>query len=609
MKHRSVRRGHAIVLAVAVLLGMSTAVPRAEAVPREQPPGTRQPQPQSSPPSGVYAPAARSASQSRPPRTAGRLSTDLRDDAGVDPTPPGYEPQYRAPRDASGNVHVMVDGADAAAVQGAVEANGGAVRAAVPGKVDAVVPADHLVALSEDPSVSFVQSASEYRATAGTTTSEGVSSTLADTWHTAGKQGAGVNVAVVDPEGFQGYDTELGDELPASVGKKNFCGSNPDVFDSSFIGGPHGAELAAIVHDMAPAAGITLICAQNDVQLVQAQNYILSLNSDGNPANDIRIVNGSFGNPVSGRGDGSGGSSSGDGVVRTLRNNNVLFVASAGNEADVHFDFTPAGPDIATSGGFQFVAWQPNNYEDGFLVRAHTSVDFIVKWDAWTGPRQDFDLYIFDSSGAAILAASTQNQQAGAPPVEGVTLTNSTNSDAVFKATFDRFAATANPRFDTYVLYAASELVDANGSVTIPASSPYAFAVGATCVANNSLEGYSGRGPTIDGRAKPDITGPDGTSGQITNSSGPYGAANGNCTSGFTGTSASAPHVAGAAALLKSVEPGLDANSVQAALQGMATDAGVGGFDNQFGAGRLSLQPKAVGGPATTTVAAKTLTV
>src|SRR5262249_17425987 len=159
-----------------------------------------------------------------------------------------------------------------------------------------------------------------------------------------------------------------GDELPAVVGKKNFCGANPDVFDASFVGDVHGAEVAAIVHDMAPAAGITLICAMNDVELVQAQNYILGLDNDADPTNDIRIVNGSSGSPSDGRGDGSGGPSTSEGVVRNLRQHNVLFVLSAGNEAGVHDSFTPASPDLVTAGGFHFVPWQPGNFEDGFAL-------------------------------------------------------------------------------------------------------------------------------------------------------------------------------------------------------------------------------------------------
>ena len=79
----------------------------------------------------------------------------------------------------------------------------------------------------------------------------------------------------------------------------------------------------------------------------------------------------------------------------------------------------------------------------------------------------------------------------------------------------------------------------AAGSVDTPASSPYALAVGAANVANNSLEAYSSQGPTIDRRLKPDITGFDNVRRISTSSI------------ASPGTSAGAPHVAGAAALIE----------------------------------------------------------
>ena len=48
-----------------------------------------------------------------------------------------------------------------------------------------------------------------------------------------------------------------------------------------------------------------------------------------------------------------------------------------------------------------------------------------------------------------------------------------------------------------------------------PATSPGAFAVGAANWRSNSLEPFSSRGPTIDGRVKPDLLGFDGTSSNI----------------------------------------------------------------------------------------------
>src|SRR5207244_13076861 len=104
------------------------------------------------------------------------------------------------------------------------------------------------------------------------------------------------------------------------------------------------------------------------------------------------VVNGSFGSRVAARGDGSSGGL--EAIVRTLRQNNVLYVASAGNEGQVHFGFFPAGPDGVGFGNMHVVQWQPNNYEDGFVVPPFQTITLLIKWDSWSGQPQDFDLYI-----------------------------------------------------------------------------------------------------------------------------------------------------------------------------------------------------------------------
>lgn len=57
----------------------------------------------------------------------------------------------------------------------------------------------------------------------------------------------------------------------------------------------------------------------------------------------------------------------------------------------------------------------------------------------------------------------------------------------------------------------------------------------------------------------------------------------------FGGTSASAPHVAGAAALLLSANPNLTANQIQQILEESAVDLGDTGKDNKYGAGRIDV--------------------
>src|SRR5207248_3152217 len=108
---------------------------------------------------------------------------------------------------------------------------------------------------------------------------------------------------------------------------------------------------------------------------------------------------------------------------------------------------------------------------------------------------------------------------------------------------------------------------------------------------NATIEFFSSRGPTLDGRMKPDLSAIDGVS--ITGA--------GSFDQTFFGTSAAAPHVAGEAALLLQAAPCFIANSAGAIdpasarrtlrdlLVGNTVSVGASGPDNTFGAGRADV--------------------
>ena len=124
-------------------------------------------------------------------------------------------------------------------------------------------------------------------------------------------------------------------------------------------------------------------------------------------------------------------------------------------------------------------------------------------------------------------------------------------------------------RFDLFVYPGPDlEYQVAEGSITEPGTSPSALTVGAVCWRGSYLESYSSQGPTIGGAVKPDLVGPDSVSSFTL---GPFAGCG---ISGFAGTSASAPHVAAAAALVKEANPAFGPAELQAYLEDHAIDLG-----------------------------------
>jgi subtilisin family serine protease len=118
-----------------------------------------------------------------------------------------------------------------------------------------------------------------------------------------------------------------------------------------------------------------------------------------------------------------------------------------------------------------------------------------------------------------------------------------------------------------------------------PGSRTLAYSVGAYDI-NNTIGGFSSRGPGQDGTMKPNISAP----GVNVRSSVP-----GNAYANFQGTSMAAPHVAGSVALLWSAAPALigDVDETRALLDETAVDTedlqcgGTADDNNVYGEGRL----------------------
>ncbi len=452
--------------------------------------------------------------------------------------------------------------ADAAAA--AVQTVGGVVEARYELLVQARVAPTLLQMLAADPSVRWLRAPDRVEPMA--VSGEGVSASAASVWHSAGLRGAGSKVAIIDL-GFAGYtDRQAAGDLPASLTTQNFCA---DGFTTAT---DHGTGVAEIVHEMAPDAQLVLICAGTVPELGNAKNYVKQ--------QGITIVNRSAGNYY-GRGDGTPFPGTNAEIVADAAANGILWVNAAGNDGDTHW--SGAFVDTNGDGLHEFAPGDVGNSVSAPIPTGFELCGFL-RWDSWpTSYANDFDLYVVRSSNGEVLQTSTNRQTAGYPPFEAACWVNPGPSDYVFFG-IARYAGSGTPRFDFFAPHTSGFLqyLTPAGSIAEPASSPNAFAVGAICWQSDSLQSYSSQGPNIAGLTKPDIAGVDAVS------SATYGPSSG-CSAGFTGTSASSPHVAGAAALWKGMGPGLGLIDLRSRLLGSAVDLGVSGADNLFGAGKLRM--------------------
>ncbi len=466
-------------------------------------------------------------------------------------------------RDGRVVVEVVTRRGETSTAERSVRELGGTASSDAPGVLEAEVAPGDLAALAQADAVEDVRAPAIPYPTA--ITGEGVANTLAAQAQAEGTTGAGVKVAVIDVD-FKNYMArQASGDLPSSVTTQNYCAGG---FENDTAQG-HGAGVAEIVHEMAPDAQLYLICIDSSADLAAAEQYAKN--------QGVRIVNHSVAYFNTSRGDGSGGPGTPDDAVERARADGLLWVNSAGNYALSHW----SGPFTdANSNGLLDWASGPSDDTNTVTIPHNQRDCFDLKWDSWPVTSQDFNILL--RSGSTTVATSTGVHNGTQPPTETLCYMNSGITQD-FDLLVQRISGTASPRLDLFSPDTGSiERHVTPGSVAEPATAPEAFGVGAYCFSNGGLESFSSQGPTIDGRIKPDISGPD----RVSNAT--FGLSTGNCGGGFPGTSAASPHVAGAAALVaqgSSASP----DAIQAVLEGSALHGGSPGKNNQFGSGGLRL--------------------
>ena len=506
-------------------------------------------------------------------------------------------------------VHVTIQMRDvdlATVAMSEISELGGTVSARFEATIDAWVPITALSTLDRFDGVSMIhqpippmpleiQSEALPTTDSGSSLTQGFAASNADDWNSSGFRGAGVDVALVDS--FKDAATAISyGELPDPTYCYPSCASLN-------VSSRHGTACAEIIHDLAPDASITMSSAGTATEMAQ---LIVDLAASGHD-----IISASMAFLDVNPGDGTGIMAS---AISTAKNTyGTLYVGSAGNNANYHWDGYYSDPE--SNGYHNFSGeWEVNLLDSSYGYSAGTLIMGYLRWSAWPVTNQDFDLelYYWNGSNWEFVAEAAGAQTGTQPPFEF--LAAYAPYSGLYAFAIKKYSATTTPVIDLMAWGRHTlEFRNSSRSLLEPATAPQSCSVAAVDAGSYALESYSSWGPSYGsggslsgGYSQPRIS---GYANVDTWSYGP---------GVFNGTSSAAPHVAGAAALVRGAYPAYTPAQTQSFLESRAIDRGPTGYDYLYGHGRLwlgsppcsysisptSANPSASGGPGSFSVTA-----
>jgi hypothetical protein len=430
------------------------------------------------------------------------------------------------------------------------------------------------------------------RRRAGVVTSQGDPALNADVARAAaGIDGTGVTVGSLsdsyDCQGGAANDVGSGD-LPAGIvvlAEEPGCASGSD----------EGRAMMQIVHDVAPGASQAFHTAFGGIA-----DFALGIQELATAG--ATVINDDvayYAEPMFQDGPIAQ-------AINTVNAAGVAYFSSAGNDARQSYEaaFNPVLASGATRHDFD-----PSSGTDTLqqvTIPARTQVIFVLQWDqpyfsvsGSPGSASDLDMILYSAQGVGLAGGLDNNL--GGDPVEVFAYANNAGVAKTFQLgiTLEAGPAPGKLKYVYFGDMTINQYATNSGTVYGHPLATGAMAVGAARYSHTpafgvsppQLEYFSSAGGTpilfdtvgtaiLDVRQKPEIVAPDG--GDNTFFGFDY---EDNGWPNFFGTSAAAPHAAGVAALMRSLDPAVTPAEIYTALQDTAIDMGSPGVDFDSGHG------------------------